>query len=462
MSYMYDVLVIGAGPGGYVAAIRASQLGLKAAVVEKDKVGGVCLNKGCIPSKALIHMAGLYGSAVSELSSIGVSVDTSGFDYKKVFDYSRKVAMRLNKGVEYLLKKNKVDVITGSAVFSDAHTVDVDGKSYTADKIIIATGSSPVLIPGFEPDGKKVFSSDDAIMSDSLPETMLILGAGAIGMEFAYIMSSFGVKVTVVEMLDRVLPFTDSEVSAHVVKELGKRGVEFMTSTRALSLDCSGEGVVLSVESSEGKKELSAERLLVSVGRRPNTSGLGLDKIGVELDEKGFVRVGDYYKTSCDSVYAIGDVISSPLLAHVASKEGEIAVSHIAGKAHEKLLAADEIPYAVYCEPQVAGFGLTTDEAKRQGISASSVVFPFRGVGKAVAISDVEGFVKLVFDDDTSEILGAHIVGPDATELVHELLLAKKSELLLSDVAEMVHAHPTLSEAVMEAARMAEGWAIHF
>ncbi|AEJ61013.1 dihydrolipoamide dehydrogenase [Spirochaeta thermophila DSM 6578] len=461
MSYQYDLVVLGSGPGGYVAAIRASQLGLKAAVVEKDKLGGVCLNIGCIPSKALIHMATLYRQAQETLSRTGVKVDTSGFDYEKVFSYSRQVADRLSKGVQYLLKKNKVDVITGEGVLEDPHTVRVGDARYTGKFVLVATGSSPRSIPGFEIDELVVLSSTGALMLKELPTRIIILGGGAIGMEFAYVFSSFGVQVTVVEMLDQVLPFMDHEVVEVLVKDFSKRGITILTSSKATSLVKTESGVVLTVEGASGRQELQAEKLLVSIGRAPNTRGIGLEEIGVQLDERGFVKVGDYYQTAVEGVYAIGDILPTPQLAHVASKEGEIAVLHMAGRPKEKVLPQEEIPSAVYTEPQVAGFGLTEKEAKEKGLSYKTAVFPFRGVGKAVAVGEVDGFVKLVYDPETEEILGAFIVGPEATELVHELLLAKRSELLLDDISHMVHAHPTLSEGVMEAARMAQGWAIH-
>lgn len=456
----YDLIVIGAGPGGYVAAIRASQLGLKSAVIEKEAPGGVCLNWGCIPSKALIHQAELFHE-IDTLQHMGVSVDTAGLDYSKVHGKSRDAANALSKGVSGLLKKNKVDYVAGEATFKSAHVVAVGDREISADNIIIATGSRPREIPGFEFDGKKVLSSRDLLGITKLPKKLLILGAGAIGMEFAYVMNAFGVDVTVVEMLDTVLPLEDKDSVDVVAKAFKKNGITMLTGTKAVKLDRSGRGVKLDVEEPGAKTTtLSADMLLVAVGRAPNTAGLNLEEVGVRTD-RGFVEVGDYYQTAVPGVYAIGDVIASPLLAHVAMKEGEIAVERIAGHTVEARLDPGHIPSAVYCEPQVASFGLTETKAREAGGNVKVASFPYRGAGKSVAIEKPGGHVKLIYDGATHEIVGAHAVGSNATELIHELLLAKKAELLPEDIATMVHAHPTLSEAVMEGARAAEGWAIH-
>ncbi len=460
--YDYDVLIIGAGPGGYVAAIRASQLGLKAAVVEKEAPGGVCLNWGCIPSKALIHQAEIMHDT-EELQKIGVTVDKSGLDYGKVHKKSRDAASKLSKGVQSLLKKNKIEYIEGTAQFTAAHEVSIDGKkSISAKNILIATGSRSREIPGFEFDGKKVLSSRDILGMSELPKSLIILGAGAIGMEFAYVMNAFGVDVTVVEMLDQLLPLEDAETVDIVAKAFKRYGVKTMTGTKATNLDTKGKGIKLDVESADGSKEtLNADKILVAVGRAPNSENLGLDTIGVKT-EKGFITVGDYYQTSVPGVYAIGDVIASPLLAHVASKEGEIAVEYMAGHSPEAKIDPQSIPSAVYCEPEIGSFGLTEKAAQERKRPVDVATFPYRGAGKSVAVEKSEGLVKVVLDKETREILGAHIVGYNATELIHELLLAKKAELLPEDIATMIHAHPTLSEAVMESARAAEGWAIHF
>jgi dihydrolipoamide dehydrogenase len=461
VDYNYDLIVIGSGPGGYVAAIRAAQLGLKAAVVEKDKPGGVCLNIGCIPSKALIHQAEIFHNRKA-LEAMGVKLDMAGFDYAPVFKKSRAAADKLSKGVQGLLKRNKIEYISGEARITGNHELTVDGsKKLTAKNILIATGSTPREIPGFEFDEDQVISSTGALMLEKLPKSLIILGAGAIGIEFAFVMSSFGVEVTVVEMLDRILPLEDEEVVNVLYKDYKKRGITFLTGTKAAKLAHKKSGLTVTVEDKSGKsRELEAEKLLVAVGRAPNSAELGLEDLGVKT-ERGFIVTKDYYQTSVPGIYAIGDVIASPLLAHVAMKEGEMAVEHIAGHPVPAKLDPDIIPSAVYCEPQIASFGPTEEKARERGLDFEAASFPYRGAGKSVAIEQPEGMVKVIYDKNTSELLGAHVVGANATELIHELLLAKKSELLPEDIATMVHAHPTLSEAVMEGARAAEGWVIH-
>ncbi|MBN2552489.1 MAG: dihydrolipoyl dehydrogenase [Spirochaetales bacterium] len=459
-NYDYDLLVLGSGPGGYVAAIRATQLGMKAAVIEKDKPGGVCLNIGCIPSKALIHQAELMRSG-KELENIGVKVEASALDYGKVLAFSRKAADTLSRGVGFLLKKNKIDLISGEGTISSAHQIEVEGHGpVTGRNLIIATGSRPRSIPGFELDEKTVLSSTGALMLEKLPGRICVLGGGAIGVEFAHIMNAFAVEVHLVEMLDHLLPLEDEEAVEVLVRSFKKRGIKIYTSTKASGYAKSGKAVKVTLEGKEGKKELEVDQILLVVGRLPNTDGIGLEKLGIKL-EKGFIPVGDYYQTSVEGVYAIGDVLSSPMLAHVASKEGEIAAEHIAGHPTPARLDPHAIPGAVYCEPQLASFGYTEKAAKEAGVQFEKAVFPYRGAGKSVAIGRSEGLLKLLVEKETREILGAHLVGAEATELIHEILLAKTAELLPEDIAVMTHAHPTLSEAVMETARMAEGWVIH-
>ncbi len=457
----YDVLIIGSGPGGYVAGIRASQLGLKAAVIERDKPGGVCLNVGCIPSKALIHQAELFRS-IPALREMGLSVDTAGFDYKHVFDKSRKAADTLSKGVQFLLKKNKVELIAGEAALSGKHEVTLkEGKKVTAKNIIIATGSRPREIPGFAFDEQKVLSSTGALMLTKLPKKIVILGAGAIGVEFAHIMNAFGVQVHLVEMLDRILPLEDAEAVQVLARSFQKRGIEMSTATKAVSMEKGKAGISAVLEDRAGSRRIvEADQILVVVGRSPNTETIGLGKVGIAA-EKGFVPVGDFYQTKVPGIYAIGDVVNTPLLAHVASKEGEIAAEHMAGKSPAPRIDPLSIPSAVYCEPQVASFGLPEWKAVENKVAFAKASFPYRGAGKSVAIEQSEGFVKVLYDPNTKEIIGAHAVGAEATELIHELLLARTAELLPADIAEMIHAHPTLSEAVMESMRAVEGWAIH-
>ncbi len=458
--YDYDLVIIGAGPGGYVAGIRASQLGLKAAVIEKDNPGGVCLNWGCIPSKSLIHQADIFRS-ISDLKALDVEVDTDKFSYKKVFQKSRKAADTLARGIDFLLKKNKVDLIQGEAVIKKPNAVELsNGKQVTGKNILIATGSSPREIPGFKIDEKLIMSSTGALMLEELPGRICILGGGAIGVEFAHIMNAFGVEVHLVEMMEQLLPLEDESVVQVLARSFKKRGIKIYTGTKAASVEKKDKSLSLTLENKHGQTELQTDSVLVVVGRAPNTGEIGLENVGIKT-EKGFIPVGDYYQTSVPGIFAIGDVVDSPMLAHVASREGEIAVEHMAGKNPQARLNPYEIPGTIYCEPQVASFGYTEARARQEGISINTAVFPYRGVGKSVAVERPEGLVKIIIDSDTHEILGAHVVGADATELIHELLLAKSAELLPEDIATMIHAHPTLSEAVMEAARAAEGWAIH-
>jgi dihydrolipoamide dehydrogenase len=459
MAENYDVVILGAGPGGYVSAIRAAQLGLSVCVIEKDKPGGVCLNWGCIPSKNLLHQAELY-SSLEELKKIGVTADTSGLDYEKVWKNSRNASSRLVKGVQFLLKKNNVEVIEGEGKFSGEKEITVGDKKITGKNILIATGSRPKEIPGFSFDEETVLSSTGALDLKEVPKRTVILGAGAIGVEFAHILNAFGSEITLVEMMDQILPNSDAEIAEELQKSFTKRGINVLTGTKAAGMEKTGKGAKVTLENSEGSHTVEADKVLLVVGRGPNTDTIGLDSIGITT-EKGFIPVGDYYETSAAGVYAIGDVVNSPLLAHVASKEGEIAVEHIAGNEVEKKIDPNEIPMGVYTEPQVANFGITEEQAKEQGLNYAAASFPFRGVGKAVAVGKMEGLVKVIYDKEIHEILGAHIVGPEATELIHEILLAKKMELLPENVADMIHAHPTLSESVMETMKEAGPGAIH-
>src|SRR6056297_401367 len=461
MAFDYDLLIIGAGPGGYVGAIRAAQLGMKVGIIEKDKAGGVCLNIGCIPSKSLVHQAEDFHS-IGNLERMGVKVDLAGFDYGNVHAESRKAADQLSKGVGFLLKKNKVEYIQGTGIITGEHEVTVDGdKKISANNILIATGSRPRELKGFEFDGTTIMSTDDILMRTDLPKSMLVLGAGAIGCEFTHIMSRFGVEVTLVEMLDHILPTVDEEAAKVLARSFKKRKIAMHTGAKASPPRKEDGKVMLDVETKKGTKTLEAETLLVTVGRAPNTEKIGLENVGIKT-EKGFIQIGDYYQTSVDSIYAVGDVVSvTPQLAHVASKEAELVVEHLAGEKVEAQLDPTTIPFGVYTEPEVAGFGLGEEEAKEKGYEAASDSFPIRGAGKSVAIEKTEGMVKIVYDSKTQEILGARIVGTHATDLIHELLLARSSELVTTDISKLIHAHPTLSEAVMEAARATEGWMIH-
>lgn len=456
----FDVAVIGSGPGGYVAAIRASQLKLKTVIIEKDKIGGVCLNIGCIPSKALIHQAELFRSG-SQLEKIGIKLDLSEFNYKKVYSESRKAADTLSKGVSYLLKKNNIKVIKGNAVFHTNNEIIVNEKQkIKAKSIIIATGSSPKEIPGLQFDQNLILSSTDALLLEELPESILIIGAGAIGVEFSHIMNAFGVEVHLVELMPQILPNEDNEISEQLKRSFKKRLINIYTSTKAQDIKKIENGISVKLENGNEIKNLTVNKILIVTGRVPNTNNIGLEKIGLKT-ENGFIPVGDYCETSVPGIYAIGDVINTPLLAHVASKEGEIAVEHIAGLKTTKSVDLYGIPGAVYCEPQIASFGYTEREAKKMGINYKVSRFPYKGIGKAVAIGKADGFFKLITDIKTGEILGAQVIGAEATDLIHELLLSKSAELLPGDIAKMIHAHPTMSEGIMELARASENWAIH-
>ncbi len=462
MDKEYDIAIIGGGPGGYVAAIRAAQLGLAAAVIEKEALGGVCLNWGCIPSKSLIHHATEFRS-LHEMEELGVRVDRSGFDYAAVHARSRQAAKTLADGVAGLLRKNKVEVIEAVGSLAGRHAVALrkpDGTSATlkAKNVIIATGSRPMDILGFAPDERDVLSSSGILATTKLPASLAILGAGAIGCEFAYVMNAFGVHVTLIEMAGHILPAEDREVAQVLDTSLRKAGVDVHTKTRAVSWRKADNGLKIRIETDGKIEEIDAEKVLAAFGRTPNTGGLGLEATGVKLDTRGYVVTGDYGRTSVEGIFAIGDVVASPALAHVASREGELAVEFIAGHIPATKRVADDLaPSAIYCEPQVAGLGLREDAATAAGIRFKKSVFPFRATGKAVAAGKTEGLVKVLSDPDTGEILGAHIAGGNATELIHEFALARSGELVAADIAQTIHAHPTLAEAVMEAAKGVAG-----
>jgi len=455
----YDVFVIGAGPGGYVAAVKAAKSGFKTGLAEKNSLGGVCLNVGCIPSKSLISQADIYSNCI-DAKYMGVTADFSQFDYSKVFKKSRSVVNRLTKGVGFLLKSNGVEVFEAEAGLYDNHTIVLKGedkKTVTAKNIILATGSSPREIENFQFDEDKIISSTGALMLEKLPKRIAILGAGAIGIEFAYIMNSFGVEVHLIELLDRIVPLEDGEISKTLHNSFTRKGIKISTSHKADSYSTLNTGAVsLNLKNKDGSKNIVVDKILVAVGRKPNIDRIGLETIGIHT-EKGFIKVGDYYKTNVDSVYAIGDIVRTPQLAHVASKEAEIAVNHITGVETEKFIDDRTIPSAVYSEPQVASFGRTEEYLIDNNIAYDKTQVSYRGLGKAVAVGKTDGFVKILYDKKDKSILGAHIIGAEATELIHELLLSASAGISSSMVADTVHAHPTFSELIMETMKTIDG-----
>ncbi|MBI4527714.1 MAG: dihydrolipoyl dehydrogenase [Deltaproteobacteria bacterium] len=460
---VYDLIVIGAGPGGYTAAIRASQLGLKTVVVERDRPGGICLNWGCIPSKAILHCAELVES-IRNAGRYGIECPNLSLNYSKVIDYSRKVADQLAQGVQYLLKKNRVELIAGTASFLKPNEVLVQGgdeKVLSAAKILIATGSKEKRLPGLEIDGKTIISSSEALILKELPESVVIIGGGAIGVEFGYAYGSFGSNTTIVEMMDHLLPEMDEELGRELERSFKKRKIQVLTQTRYKMIERAADGgLVLTVEGKEGReKSLSASLALVAVGREALTETLGLERLKIET-EKGFIKVDDQYRTSSPGVYAIGDVIGPPLLAHAASAEGIAAVEMMAGQPRKKI-ERQEIPACVYCQPEVASVGLNESEARAAGHEIRVGKFPFRASGKAMAVGEADGWVKVV-SGRIGEILGVQIIGKGATDLIAEAGLAQKLEATVRDLGRTVHAHPTLSEALMEASLAACGESINF
>ncbi|GAB4319305.1 MAG: dihydrolipoyl dehydrogenase [Phototrophicales bacterium] len=467
MAKEYDVVVVGAGPGGYVAAIRASQLGLKTAIVEKKYWGGVCLNVGCIPSKALLRNAELAHIFREQAEEFGIVVEGAvKFDYAKAFSRSRDVSNRLTKGVKFLMKKNKIDSYDGWGTFKDAHTIDVtlnDGKTETLKfkNCIIATGATTRLIPGTQL-SERVVTYEEQIMEDQLPNSIIIAGAGAIGVEFAYVMHNYGVDVTIVEFMDRMLPLEDEEISKELEKIYKKMGVKILTSTKVEKIEDTGKNVKVTVTGQDGKQQvLEADKVMQAIGFVPRVEGYGLEKTGVKLTDRGAIDINGAMQTSVPHIYAIGDVTAKLMLAHVAEKMGVLAAEHIAGHPIREMEFI-MMPRATYCQPQVASFGYTEKQAREAGYDINVAKFPFQANGKALGLGDAVGFVKLISDKKYGEMLGAHMIGPDVTELLPELTLARYAELTPEEIAGNVHAHPTLSEAIKEAAHGLEGHMINF
>ncbi|MGC9347272.1 MAG: dihydrolipoyl dehydrogenase [Anaerolineae bacterium] len=460
----YEVVIVGGGPGGYVAAIRASQLGMKVALVEREHLGGVCLNWGCIPTKALLHNAEVARLVTGGGKQFGFSADNVELDYDSAIDRSRKVSSRLVKGVGALMKGNDIEVVEGEGRLVSATEVAVDlaeggARTLGCDAVILATGAHARSIPGVEIDGERVLTYREAIVRSDLPASALVIGAGPIGLEFATIWRSYGAEVTVVEMLEQVLPAEDEEAASELSRYLRRQKIKALTSTRVQSVSAEGEGVKVHVEGPDGEEDLEAEVALVAIGVQPNSEGLGLEDVGVET-ERGWVKVDDHMRTNIPGVYAIGDLNGILPLAHVASAQGILAVETIAGRSPAPFNRR-HMPRGTYTSPQVASFGLSEAQAKEEVEEVVVGNFPFLPNGKALAIGENHGFVKIIADAASHEILGAVIVGPDATEILPELLLAARNELTPDEIAETVHAHPTLNEAVMEAAHDVFGHALH-
>ena len=456
----FDLIVIGGGPGGYVAAIRAAQLGQRVALVERDNLGGICVNWGCIPTKALLKNASVV-ETIKHANDFGIQVEKFSADFGKAIDRSRVVSNRLVKGVEFLMKKNKIEVVKGEATLTARDRVEIkpDGRVLTAKNIIVATGARPLSIPGLPIDGNAVITSREALELRELPSPIVIVGAGPIGMEFAYIYRAYGAEVTLVEMLPHLLPREDAEVSAEIEKAIKKLGINFRVNTKVEGAEKSGDQVRLKVSSDGKTEEIAAQKVLVAISVRPNSENLGLESLGVQM-ERAAIKVNDQMQTNVPGIYAIGDVTMKLPLAHVASHQGIIAAEAIAGK-ETRALNLNNVPRCTYCTPQVASLGLTEAQAKEQGYDVRVGKFPFRANGKALGINEYEGFVKLVVDKKYGEILGAHLVGPEVTDLTGELSLAKSAELTPLELAHAVHAHPTLTEVIAEAALDAIGQVIH-
>jgi dihydrolipoyl dehydrogenase len=459
MATSFDVVVVGTGPGGYVSAIRAAQLGLAVATIEDDRPGGVCLNWGCIPTKALLRNAEVL-HLIQHAGDFGVSVGEVKPDYAQAVQRSRTVADRMAKGVEFLFRKNKITLFPGTGTLKSKNTVEVKGAAGTETveakrAIILATGSQPKSLPGVTIDEKLVVSSNGAVRNELRPKSIIVIGAGAVGMEFADVYAAYGTQVTVLEALPRVLPIEDEDASTLLNRLFTRRGITVKTGVKVSSVKPGGPGAI--VETDGGR--LEAEQVLMAVGRGARTAGVGLEAVGVTL-ERGYVKVSPTMETSVKGVYAIGDMAGAPLLAHKAMAEGVVAAEAIAGR-HPRPVDYGNVPSCTYCRPQVASLGVTEAKAKENGREVQVGKFPFTASGKAVALGETDGFVKVVADKATGEILGVHIVGPEATEIIHEFAVGRTLEATLEEIIHTIHAHPTLSEAAFEATLAALGQAIH-
>jgi len=459
----YDLMVIGTGPGGYVAAIRAAQLGLKTAVIEKEALGGICLNWGCIPTKALLKSAQVF-EYINHSEEYGLKVNGSEVDFGSVIKRSRGVAEGMSKGVQFLMKKNKIEVIMGTGKLKGKGSVEVKdasgaAKEYTATNIILATGSRSRELPNLKQDGVKVIGYRQAMNLPKQPASMVVVGSGAIGVEFAYFYNSIGTKVTVVEYLDNIVPVEDEDVSKQLARSFKKLGINIMTGCTVESVDTSGEKCKVNIKTAKGNEVIEADVVLSAVGVTTNLENLGLEELGIKT-EKGKVYVDDFYKTNVEGIFAIGDIVKGQALAHVASAEGIICVEKIAGKNPEPL-NYNNIPGCTYCSPEIASVGYTEKAAREAGFDIKVGKFPFSASGKASAAGAKDGFVKVIFDAKYGEFLGAHMIGMNVTEMIAEVVTARKLEATGHEIIHSVHPHPTMSEAVMEAAADAYGEVIH-
>ena len=461
----YDLAIIGGGPGGYVAAIRASQLGKKTILIEKESLGGVCLNVGCIPTKALLKSASVY-NLLKNSKEYGINAENISFDFEQVFDRSRKVASKLSSGIEYLMAKNNIKVLKGVAKLQNSNQIlvesNINEKSslIKAKKIIVATGARPKEIKGFEADNKLIWNYKNAILSNSLPKSVIIIGAGAIGVEFACIYNSFGCNVVLLEARNRILPLEDLEVSKYAAKSFSSSGIRIITDIKLVGVKKNHESLDLLIKDADGKEiHLNSEKLLISVGIVPNVEDLGIENTKISL-ENGFIKTDQKMKTEDDSIYAIGDVTEGPWLAHKASHEGVVAVENIFGINSHKI-KKENIPACVYSFPQIASIGYTEEKAIELGYKIRIGKFPFSANGKSIANGAAEGFVKTIFDSETGELLGAHIIGDDASELIHSYVIAKNLESTEHEIINSIFAHPTSSEALHESVLAAFDIPIH-
>ncbi len=464
MANSYDVIIVGGGPAGYVCAIRSAQLGLATAVIERDKLGGVCVNIGCIPTKALLHSAYVANLVSHDAKELGVEVGTVKTDYGVAMRRSRRVSEQNSKGVEFLMKKHKIAVIKGGGVLGPNRTVKVGKDEYQARKaLVIATGSRVKGIPqiGLEIDKNSVISSDEALFLEKPPATMAIVGAGAVGCEFADIFNAFGTKVTLIEVLPRILPLEDAEASDTLTKSYKKRGIEVRAGVKVKKAAVAKDKVSLELESNGKSESIQAEKVLMAAGRAVNTENLGLKEAGVQLTDRGFIKVNPAtLETSAAGIYAIGDVAGPPMLAHKGSREGIVVAELVAGH-HPQPIMYDNVPSVTYCHPEVASIGLTEEQAKERKLDYQVGRFPFSANGRARTANETEGFVKIIRDRKYGEILGAHIVGSHASEIIHELAVARQNEYTVEEVDLAIHAHPTLSEAIAEAALDSMGRVLH-